>query len=143
MAARYQVTRAEQDRYALQSQQRHQTALRAERFGREIVAVPVRRGKAPAEDFRADEPPRPDSSAEGLAGLRPAFERDGTVTAGNASTLSDGAAAVTVMSAARAAASGRRPLAWVAGYASAGVDPAVMGIGPAFAIRTPSTRVGT
>ena len=135
LAARYQVTRAEQDRYALQSQQRHQAALQGGRFRREIVALPVRRGKAPAQEFLTDEPPRPDSSREGLAGLRPAFERDGTVTAGNASTLSDGAAAVTVMSAERAAAGGRQPLAWVAGYASAGVDPAVMGIGPAVAIR--------
>jgi acetyl-CoA C-acetyltransferase len=135
LAARYQVPRAEQDRYALQSQQRYQAALQEDRFGREIVAVPVPRRKAPPVEFRADESPRADTSLEALAGLRPAFEREGTVTAGNASKLSDGAAAVLVMSEQRAAASGLRPLAWVSGYATAGVDPAIMGIGPAFAIR--------
>ena len=135
LATRYRVTRAEQDRYALQSQQRHQAALQADRFRREIVAVPVRRAKAAPAEFRADEPPRPDSSAEGLAGLRPVFAREGTVTAGNASKLSDGAAALVVTNEERAAATGRRPLAWVAGYATVGVDPAIMGIGPAFAIR--------
>jgi acetyl-CoA C-acetyltransferase len=135
LATRYRVARAEQDRYALQSQQRYQAALQEDRFGREIVAVPVAPRKGPAVEFRCDESPRPDTSLEALAGLRPAFEREGTVTAGNASKLSDGAAAVLVMSEQRAAASGLRPLAWVSGYATAGVDPAIMGIGPAFAIR--------
>ena len=135
LAARYQVERAEQDRYALQSQQRYQAAAEEDRFGREIVAVPVAPRKGPAVAFRGDESPRPDTSLEALAGLRPAFEREGTVTAGNASKLSDGGAAVLVMSERRAAASGRQPLAWVSGCATAGVDPAVMGIGPAFAIR--------
>ena len=135
LATRYQVERAEQDRYALQSQQRYQAALREDRFGREIVAVPVAARKGPVVEFRGDESPRPDTSLEALAGLRPAFAREGTVTAGNASKLSDGAAAVLVMSERRAAASGLQPLAWVSGCAAAGVDPAVMGIGPAFAIR--------
>ena len=135
LATRYQVERAEQDRYALQSQQRYQAALQEDRFGREIVAVPVAARKGPAVEFRSDESPRADTSLEALANLRPAFDREGTVTAGNASKLSDGAAAVLVMSERRAAASGREPLAWVSGCAAAGVDPAVMGIGPAFAIR--------
>ena len=135
LAARYQVTRAAQDRYALRSQRRYQAALQADRFRAEITAVPVGRGKAPRREFSADEPPRPDSSPEGLAALRPAFEPNGTVTAANAAKLSDGAAALVVTSEARAAASGREPLAWVGGYAAAGVDPAIMGIGPAFAIR--------
>ena len=135
LATRYRVARAEQDRYALQSQQRYQAALQEDRFIREIVAVPVARRKAPAEEFRTDESPRPDTTLEALAGLRPAFEQEGTVTAGNASKLSDGAAAVLVMSEQRAAANGLEPLAWVSGYATAGVDPAIMGIGPAFAIR--------
>ena len=135
LAARYHVERAEQDRYALQSQQRYQAALQEDRFGREIVAVPVAPRKGPAVEFRCDESPRPDTSLEALVDLRPAFEREGTVTAGNASKLSDGAAAVLVMSEQRAAASGLEPLAWVSGYATAGVDPAIMGIGPAFAIR--------
>ena len=135
LAARYRVPRAEQDRYALQSQERYQAALQEDRFGREIVAVPVARRKAPPVEFRTDESPRPDTSLEALAGLRPAFDPEGTVTAGNASKLSDGAAAVVMMSEQRAAASGLEPLAWVSGYATAGVDPAIMGIGPAFAIR--------
>ena len=135
LAGRYQVERAEQDRYALQSQQRYQAAVEEDRFGREIVAVPVAPRKGPALEFRHDESPRADTSLEALAGLRPAFEREGTVTAGNASKLSDGGAAVLVMSERRAAASGLEPLAWVSGCATAGVDPAVMGIGPAFAIR--------
>ncbi len=135
LATRYQVERAEQDRYALQSQQRYLAALQEDRFGREIVAVPVAARKGPAVEFRSDEAPRADTSLEALANLRPAFERDGTVTAGNASKLSDGGAAVVVMSERRAAASGLEPLAWVSGCATAGVDPAVMGIGPAFAIR--------
>ena len=135
LAGRYDVQRAEQDRYALQSQQRYQAALQEDRFGREIVAVPVAPRKGPAVAFRSDESPRADTSLEALAGLRPAFEREGTVTAGNASKLSDGGAAVLVMSERRAAASGLEPLAWVGGCATAGVDPAVMGIGPAFAIR--------
>ena len=135
LAARYRVSRAEQDRYALQSQERYQAALQEDRFGREIVAVPVARRKAPPVEFRTDESPRPDTSLEALAGLRPAFDPEGTVTAGNASKLSDGAAAVVMMSEQRAAASGLEPLAWVSGYATAGVDPAIMGIGPAFAIR--------
>ena len=135
LAGRYHVARAEQDRYALRSQQRFQAAVEEDRFGREIVAVPVTPRKGPAVEFHTDESPRPDTSLEALAGLRPAFERDGTVTAGNASKLSDGGAAVLVMSERRAAASGLQPLAWVVGCATAGVDPAVMGIGPAFAIR--------
>ena len=135
LAARYRVARAAQDQYALQSQQRYQAALQEGRFGPEIVPVPVARRKAPPLEFDADESPRPDTRLEALADLRPAFENDGTVTAGNASKLSDGAAAVVVMSEQRAVAGGREPLAWVGGYAAAGVDPALMGIGPAFAIR--------
>ena len=109
LATRYQVERAEQDRYALQSQQRYQAALQEDRFGREIVAVPVAARKGPVVEFRGDESPRPDTSIEALADLRPAFEREGTVTAGNASKLSDGGAAVVISSAERAADT-RRPV---------------------------------
>ena len=135
LADQYQVPRTEQDRYALQSQRRYQTALQEDRFAAEIVAVPVARRKGPPVEFRTDESPRPDTSLEALAGLRPAFQQGGTITAGNASTLSDGGAAVVVMSEQRAADRGLEPLAWVGGYATVGVDPAIMGIGPAFAIR--------
>jgi acetyl-CoA C-acetyltransferase len=135
LARQYRVPRDEQDRYALQSQQRYQAARAGNRFADEIVPVEVAQRKGPPAEFTVDEAPRPDTSGEALAGLRPVFEKDGTVTAGNASTLSDGAAAVVVMSEERAAEHGLEPLAWVSGYASAGVDPAIMGIGPAFAIR--------
>ena len=142
LARQYQVPRAEQDRYALQSQQRYQAALAGGRFADEIVPVEVAQRKGPPAEFGADESPRPDTSATALAGLRPVFEKEGTVTAGNSSTLSDGAAAVVVMSEERAAERGLEPLAWVSGYASAGVDPAIMGIGPAFAIRKLLARTG-
>ena len=142
LARQYRVPRAEQDRYALQSQQRYQAALGNGRFADQIVPVQVAQRKGPPAEFGADESPRPDTSSEALAGLRPVFEKDGTVTAGNASTLSDGGAAVVVMSEARAAEHGLEPLAWVNGYASAGVDPAIMGIGPAFAIRKLLARTG-
>ena len=135
LARKYEVARGEQDRYALQSQQRYQAALADGRFAGETVAVPVPQRKGPPVELTVDESPRPDSSSEALAGLRPAFEKGGTVTAGNSSTLSDGGAAAVVMSEERAAERGLEPLAWVSGYASAGVDPAIMGIGPAYAIR--------
>ena len=142
LARQYRVPRDEQDRYALQSQQRYQAARAGNRFADEIVPVEVAQRKGPPAEFTVDEAPRPDTSGEALAGLRPVFEKDGTVTAGNASTLSDGAAAVVVMSEERAAEHGLEPLAWVSGYASAGVDPAIMGIGPAFAIRKLLARTG-
>ena len=142
LARQYRVPRDEQDRYALQSQQRYQTALGEGRFADQIVPVQVAQRRGPPAEFSTDEAPRPDTSGDALARLRPAFEKDGTVTAGNASTLSDGAAAVVVMSEERAAECGLQPLAWVSGYASAGVDPAIMGIGPAFAIRSLLARTG-
>ena len=142
LARQYRVPRDEQDRYALQSQRRYQAALGEGRFADQIVPVPVEQRRGPPAAFATDEAPRPDTSGEALARLRPAFEKDGTVTAGNASTLSDGAAAVVAMSEERAAECGLQPLAWVSGYASAGVDPAIMGIGPAFAIRSLLARTG-
>ena len=104
--------------------------------------MPVAQRKGPPAEFAVDEAPRPETSGEALARLRPAFEKEGTVTAGNASTLSDGGAAVVVMSEQQAAERGAEPLAWVSGYASAGVDPAIMGIGPAFAIRKLLAKTG-
>ena len=133
LAEQYGVTREQQDVYALRSQQRANTARAAGRFVDEItpVHIPQRSGEALCVD--ADEQPAAGASAEGLARLKPAFKKDGSVTAGNASTLNDGAAAVLLMSASKAKALGLPAMARIKAYASAGVDPSVMGIGPVFA----------
>jgi acetyl-CoA acyltransferase len=138
-----QITRAEQDAFALRSHQRAIAAIEAGRFNDEIVPVPVRvlvpgNGKKPSINtvtFDTDEGPRKDTSIEALAKLRPAFHVAGTVTAGNSSQTSDGAAAVVVMSATRAKAEGITPLARFVAYATAGVPPELFGIGPVPAIR--------
>jgi len=130
LASRHGFTREQQDDYALQSQQRAAAAQREGRFAAEITPVEVPQPKGPAVSFATDEQPRPATDAASLAKLRPAFDKAGTVTAGNASTLNDGAAAVVLASAARAAALGLPVLARIAAWASAGVDPAYMGEGP-------------
>jgi acetyl-CoA C-acetyltransferase len=136
------ISRDEQDRFAAQSQQRAEAAQKAGRFRAEIVpvAIPQRKGDPVVVD--TDEFPRHGTTAEGLGKLRPAFETAGTVTAGNASGINDGAAVVIVTSERRAKALGLRPLACVAAYASAGVDPAVMGTGPIPATRRCLERAG-
>ncbi|MBK9714901.1 MAG: acetyl-CoA C-acyltransferase [Kouleothrix sp.] len=156
VAERYGVSRADQDAFALESQRRYAAAAAAGRFADEIVPVtlpPARKGQPP-QVVASDEHPRPETSAEGLARLRPAFggrerERpagcppsDGSVTAGNASGINDGAAALLVMSDARAAALGLRPLARVVATAVAGLDPAFMGMGPVPATRKALARAG-
>jgi 3-oxoadipyl-CoA thiolase len=133
VAERWRVSREEQDAFALRSQQRWADADAAERFAEELV---------PAGDLERDEHPRPDTSAEKLAALKPAFRAGGTVTAGNASGINDGAAALVVASEERARALGVEPLAAFAGSAVAGVDPAVMGIGPVPAVRKLLERTG-
>ncbi len=130
LADQYQLSRADQDAYALISQQRAAAAIKAGRFKSEIAPVPIPQRKGDPILFEIDEQPRSGTTADSLAGLRPAFKKEGSVTAGNASTLNDGAAAVLLMSAERAEALGLPVLARVKGYASAGVDPAIMGIGP-------------
>ena len=130
LADQYQLSRADQDAYALISQQRAAAAIKAGRFKSEIAPVPIPQRKGDPVLFEIDEQPRSATTADSLAGLRPAFKKEGSVTAGNASTLNDGAAAVLLMSAKRAEALGLPVLARVKGYASAGVDPAIMGIGP-------------
>ncbi|MDD2877232.1 MAG: acetyl-CoA C-acetyltransferase [Acidiphilium sp.] len=129
VARAYQITRDDQDALALASQQKASAAQRAGRFKDEIVPVTIagRKGDTVVTD---DEYVRHDTSAEGLAKLKPAFSKDGTVTAGNASGLNDGAAALVVMSAKEAAKRGLTPLARIASFATAGVDPALMGTGP-------------
>ena len=133
------VTREDQDRFAVTSQQRWADAHAAGRFADEIVAI-----ETPSGVVDTDEHPRPDATLESLAALKPAFKRDasGTVTAGNSSGINDGAAAVLVMSEARARELGMRPIARLVASAVAGVDPATMGLGPIPASRRALERAG-
>jgi acetyl-CoA C-acetyltransferase len=142
IAKKYGVTREAQDALALGSQQKAAAAQEAGRFKDEIVPVSIAQKKGDAIVFSADEFINKKTSAEALAGLRPAFDKAGSVTAGNASGLNDGAAAVMVMSAAKAKALGLKPLARIASYASAGLDPAFMGMGPVPAARKALERAG-
>ncbi|WP_413723983.1 acetyl-CoA C-acetyltransferase [Sodalis sp. RH16] len=141
VAARYCISRLEQDSIALRSQQRAVAAIGNGAFRHEILPV-ILHGKKGDIIFDTDEHPRGDVSAEGLAGLRPAFTPGGSVTAGNASGINDGAAALVVMSEARARSLDIRPLARIRGYATCGVDPAFMGIGPVPAVRAALKKAG-
>ncbi len=136
------ITRAAQDAFALESQRRAAAALEAGRFVDEIVpvSIPQRKGEALVVD--RDEHPRADTTLEGLSKLRPAFRKDGTVTAGNASGINDGASAVLLMSDRKAQALGLRPLARVVAAAAAGVEPRTMGLGPVPATRKALARAG-
>ena len=142
VAERWGIGRAEQDRFAYQSQQRAAAAIRSGRFAAEIVPVPVPQKKGPPALFAVDEHPRPETTLEQLAGLRPAFRKDGTVTAGNSSGINDGAAALLLLSGAQAELLGLEPLARIVATAVAGVDPATMGIGPVPATRKALARAG-
>jgi acetyl-CoA C-acetyltransferase len=142
VAKQYSIGRETQDALALASQQKAAAAQEAGRFKDEIVAVTIPQKKGDPVVFAADEFINRKTSAEGLAGLRPAFDKAGSVTAGNASGLNDGAAAVVVMSAAKADALGLKPLARIASYASAGLDPKIMGMGPVPAARKALERAG-
>jgi acetyl-CoA C-acetyltransferase len=135
IASRFNVSREEQDAYAAESQRRAESAIKAGLFRDEIVPVQIPQKKGDAIAFDTDEYPRAGSTAEKLAGLKPAFKKDGTVTAGNASGINDGAAAVVVATAERAAKLGRKPLARILSFASTGVDPAIMGMGPVPAVK--------
>jgi 3-oxoadipyl-CoA thiolase len=134
VAERYGITREAQDAFALRSHQRAVAAAERGVFADEIVAVEAPKGRRETVSVDADEGPRPDASAEKLAALRPVFRENGTVTAGNASTLNDGAACLLIASEAGAAELGAEPLARVVATGVAGVDPAYMGIGPVAAI---------
>ncbi len=142
VAKKYGITREQQDALALGSQQKASAAQDAGRFKDEIVPVSIAQRKGDPILFSADEFINKKTSADALAGLRPAFDKAGSVTAGNASGLNDGAAGVMVMSAAKAAALGLKPLARIASYASAGLDPAIMGMGPVPAARKALARAG-
>jgi acetyl-CoA C-acetyltransferase len=141
VAQKFQLTREEQDRFAAESQRKAGEAMKAGRFRDEIAPVTVkgRKGDVVVEN---DEYPKPETTMEILAKLRPAFAKDGTVTAGNASGINDGAAAAVVMSAAEAAKRGIAPLARIVSWATAGVDPAIMGTGPIPASRKALKKAG-
>ncbi|EMQ1489077.1 acetyl-CoA C-acetyltransferase [Enterobacter kobei] len=143
VAREYGISREQQDAFAFRSQQKAASAIETGRFDAEIAPVTVKQGKRAPQIVRHDEQPRPETTAGQLAQLRPAFLHDeGTVTAGNASTLNDGAAAVLLMSEEKARESGLPVLGHIVSYAVTGVDPSVMGIGPVSACRTALARAG-
>jgi acetyl-CoA acyltransferase len=145
VAKKFGVSRADQDAFALKSQQKAAAGQKAGVFDKEIVPVKATRyegGKRVEVEFKRDELIRGDTTLEGLAALKPSFAKDGSVTPGNASPLSDGAAAALVMSKAKAASLGVAPLGYFRGFATAGVDPALMGIGPIPAVRKLLQKTG-
>jgi acetyl-CoA C-acetyltransferase len=142
IASRYDVSREDQDAFAATSQQRAEQAIREGRFVDEIVPVEVPRPKGPPIVMTIDEYPRPGTTAGKLAALKPAFQKDGSVTAGNASGINDGAAALVITTDTRAAALGTSPLARIVSYAVAGVAPRIMGMGPVPAVRLALERAG-
>jgi acetyl-CoA acyltransferase len=149
VAARWNVTREDQDRWALGSQQKAAKAWAENRFADQVVPIPVERvswhgaeKEESTKEFSRDELPRTDTTMEGLAKLKPAFKVNGTVTAGNASPYSDGSAAVLLMTAERAKELGLRPLARFITFASAGVEPDIMGVGPIKAVPKALKRAG-
>ncbi len=141
VARAFQITRDEQDQFAYNSQRKAGEAMAAGRFADEITSVTVK-GRKGDVVVSADEYPKPDTTLEILGKLRPAFAKDGSVTAGNASGINDGAAAVVVMTAAEAAKRGITPLARIVSWATAGVDPSIMGTGPIPASRKALAKAG-
>ena len=142
VAARYSLSREAQDAYAAESQRRAAAAIEAGWFTDEIVPVTIPQKKGEPVVFARDEYPRAGTTTRTLAALKPAFQRDGSVTAGNASGINDGAAAVVVSTLAHAAATGRAPLARLRAWAIAGVEPKLMGLGPVPAVRKALDRAG-
>ena len=142
LVEKYGISREEQDAFAAASQQKAVAAIEAGRFADEITPILIPQKKGDPLAFATDEQPRAGTTAESLAKLKPAFKKDGSVTAGNASSLNDGAAAVLLMSADKARALNLPVLARIAGYANAGVDPAIMGIGPVSATRRCLQKAG-
>lgn len=141
IAEKYQVTRDDQDKFAAQSQNRAEQAINDNKFDAEIAPITIKNRKGDSV-FDKDEFPRAGATAEGLSGLRPAFKKDGTVTAGNASGINDGAAAVVLMRMSEAEKRGLKPIAKISSWASAGVDPSVMGTGPIPASRKALEKAG-
>jgi len=142
VAGRYHISRADQDAFAAESQQRAARAIAEGRFKSEIVPVSIAQKKGDPTVVDTDEYPRPGTTAATLAALKPAFNKDGSVTAGNASGINDGAAAVVVTTRKKAEAIARAPLARIVSYATVGVEPKIMGIGPVPAVRKALDRAG-
>jgi len=142
VAERWGITREMQDKYAALTQKRAEEATKSGRFKDEIVPLEIPQRKGPPVVFAQDEHPRFGTTVEKLAQLKPVFKKDGTVTAGNASGINDGAAAVLVMSGAKVEELGLEPLAWVTSYASSGVSPEVMGIAPVPATKRALAKAG-
>ncbi|AEM78079.1 acetyl-CoA C-acetyltransferase [Thermoanaerobacter wiegelii] len=142
VAERYGITREEQDEFALRSQKLAEAAITSGRFNDEIVPVLIPQKKGDPIEFKTDEHYRPGTTLEALSKLKPAFKPNGTVTAGNASGINDGAAAVVVMSKDKAKELGITPLATIKSYAYAGVDPSVMGLGPIYSTRKALDKAG-
>ena len=141
VARKYDVARAEQDEFALQSQNKAEAAMKEGRFKDEILPIEIASKKGTTV-FDTDEYPKHGATLEGLASLRPAFNKEGTVTAGNASGLNDGAAAVIMMSASKAQQLGLTPLARIKAYSLSGLDPSIMGMGPVPAARACLEKAG-
>jgi acetyl-CoA C-acetyltransferase len=142
VAKKYEISRKEQDEFAVASQNKAEAAQKAGRFNDEIVPVMIAQRKGDPVAFAQDEFPKAGTTLDSIAGLRPAFAKEGSVTAANASGLNDGAAAVLVMTADRAASLGLKPLARIRAFASSGVDPAIMGMGPVPASRRCLEKAG-
>ena len=139
---KYEISREDQDLFAYNSQMKAKAAVESGRFEREIVPVEIKGRRGAVTIINKDEHPKPHTTLEALANLRPAFEKDGSVTAGNASGMNDGGAAVVMMSEERANELGLAPMAEIVDFAVAGLDPSVMGLGPVFAIRKLLEKTG-
>jgi acetyl-CoA C-acetyltransferase len=135
LAERYDISRDEQDDFSFKSQLKTKNAIIGGKFDSQIVSVPVKQGKGDILEFKIDEHPRPDVTLESLNRMKPVFKKNGTVTAGNASGINDGAAAVLVASESKSISLNLKPYARIVSYALAGVDPSIMGIGPVPAIQ--------
>jgi acetyl-CoA C-acetyltransferase len=142
VAEKYRVSRDRQDEYALNSHRKAVAAMRAGKFRDEILPVPIVQKKGDPVLIDQDESPRPDATIEALRALKPAFKKDGTVTAGNAPGVNDGAAAVVVTSAERAAALGKRSIARIAGQAVSGIEPSLVMMAPVKAVRKLVQKIG-
>jgi 3-oxoadipyl-CoA thiolase len=142
VATRYRISRDDQDAFALESQRRTARAVEEGRFDAEIVPVPVTDRRGRTVTVARDEPPRPDTTADALRGLKPAFRQGGSVTAGSSSGINDGASAALIMEAGAVRAAGLRPMARIVASAVAGVSPEIMGIGPVPAMRQALRRAG-
>jgi acetyl-CoA C-acetyltransferase len=142
VADKYKVSRERQDEFALNSHRKAIAAQRSGKFRDEIVPVPIPQKKGDPTLFDSDESPRPDATIESLRALKPAFKKDGTVTAGNAPGVNDGAAALVVTSAERAAALGKKPLARIVGQAVSGIEPAMVMMAPVKAVRKLVSKIG-